>query len=598
MYRPSGCPTRLISILMAFALTAASGCASPGKSGGFAAVTPADTERVAESATAADKKTASTADATLTGYPVRSFPSGSLYQLLVAEFAGMRGDLPLAVATYRAQALATRDPNVMTRAVQTASYAKNRSVVQELSSLWVEIEPDNHEANRLAFYFAARGHEFESAINHAERLLDMGDSDAIASLPGFTENIDHEKRAQLIERYNTLAADPALDPKVLLGKLRLEGQQGELNQALITGKKLMKLEPDNEDARAAFAQILYRNGQPDTAMDILQQGIERQPNNKKLNLLMVRFVADNDLEAARERLSRLVDLYQNDVDLLYSLALLNKQLGFIEDARSAFRKMISHNRRASDAHYHLAVIADQNGDVGQALSNFALVGEGEYFMPALARMSELMIEQGRVTDARLYLHRLRLQQPQLVVPLYRLESELLMGARHYDSAHSLLTEGLTDNPDNIDLLYTRSLVSEKRKDIEGMEQDLRAILERDRNNASALNALGYSLTNHTTRYQEALSLIRKAHALSPDDAAIIDSLGWVMYRLGNNQEALVYLRQAMASIPDPEVAAHLGEVLWVTGERQEAIKIWREALEVDPDSEYLRDTLERFQVSL
>ncbi len=598
MVRLSGRPAKLLSLLAAFAFVTASGCASHGKSAGSAAVAPANTDHASKPSVTVDEQVTLPVKESPATYPVRSFPPGSLYELLVAEFAGMRGDLPLAVAQYRAQALATRDPKVMARAVQTASYAKNRGVVQELSALWVDIEPDNQEANRIAFYFAARGHDLESAITYAERLLNMGDSDAIASLPGFTEKLDRKKRAALLERYNALDPDLALNPKTLLGKLRLQGQQGELDQALITGNKLLELEPKNEDARLVFAQVLHRNGLPDTAMDILQQGIEAKPDSKKLNLLMVRFVADNNLEAARERLSKLVDLYQEDVDLLYSLALLNKQLGFTEDARSAFRKMISHNRRVADAHYHLADIAEQNGDTEEALFNFALVGEGEHFLPALARMTELMIDKGQMTHARLYLHRLRLQRPQMVVPLYRLESELLMGAKHYDSAYSLLTEGLTDNPENFDLLYTRSLVSEKRKDIDAMEQDLRAILNRDNNNAAALNALGYSLTNHTTRYEEALSLIRKAHELNPDDAAIIDSLGWVLYRLGNNEEALMYLRQAMASIPDPEVAAHLGEVLWVTGDREEARKIWREALENDPNSEYLRDTLDRFQVSL
>lgn len=597
MYRPSGRPATLIGVVVALAVATASGCASQGKSATPAPAAHTSPGRTVQAESTAIDNEPSAADSPLIDYPVRPFPSGSMYDLLVAEFAGMRGDLALAVAKYHAQALATRDPNVLARAVQTASYARDRAVVEELGYLWAEIEPDNLEANRVAFYFAARDNEVEAALNYAQRLLDLGDGDAIVSLPGFTEKLDPEKRAPIIDRYNALSPDLTLTPKVLLGRLRLESQQGDLDQALITGETLLDLEPDNEDARLVFAQVLYGNGLPDNAMRVLREGIERRPNSKKLNLLMIRFIADNDLEEAHARLSTLVELYQDDVDLLYSLALLNKQLGFLEDARSAFKKMISHNRRVADAHYHLADIADRGGDVDEALSNYALVGEGEHFMPALARMTTLMMDRGQMTEARLYLHRLRLHNPEMVVPLYRLESELLMGARHYDSAYSLLTEGLTDDPHNFDLLYTRSLVSEKRRDIKAVEQDLRAILVRDKNNASALNALGYSLTNHTTRYQEALSLIRKAHALSPDDAAIIDSLGWVLYRLGNTEEALAYLRRAMATIPDSEVAAHLGEVLWVTGNRREAMKIWREGLENDPDSEYLNETMDRFQAS-
>ncbi|MFZ5654890.1 MAG: tetratricopeptide repeat protein, partial [Pseudomonadota bacterium] len=120
-------------------------------------------------------------------------------------------------------------------------------------------------------------------------------------------------------------------------------------------------------------------------------------------------------------------------------------------------------------------------------------------------------------------------------------------------------------------------------------------LAMDADNAAALNALGYSLTNHTDRYEEAQRLIERALALAPDDAAIIDSLGWVLYRRGQHQRAIVELRRAAELLPDPEVAAHLGEVLWVVGERQQARSVWEEALERFPDDRLIRETMRRLQ---
>jgi tetratricopeptide (TPR) repeat protein len=155
-------------------------------------------------------------------------------------------------------------------------------------------------------------------------------------------------------------------------------------------------------------------------------------------------------------------------------------------------------------------------------------------------------------------------------------------------------EGLTAFTDNEELLYSRSLTAEKMGRIDMMEQDLKRILQRDPNNARALNALGYTLADRTDRYQEAYGYIERAFKQRPDDIAILDSMGWVLYRLGRLDEAQEYLRRAAAQIRDGEIAAHLGEVLWAAGKRDEARQIWEEALKFAPDHEVLQQTIQRF----
>ncbi|MGF1525665.1 MAG: tetratricopeptide repeat protein [Candidatus Competibacterales bacterium] len=118
-------------------------------------------------------------------------------------------------------------------------------------------------------------------------------------------------------------------------------------------------------------------------------------------------------------------------------------------------------------------------------------------------------------------------------------------------------------------------------------RDLRTILELDPDNGHALNALGYTLTDRTDRHQEALGYIERAYALLPNDAAVVDSMGWVHYRLGNLDKALTYLRRAYDLDPDPEIGAHLSEVLWYLGKRDEARTLWQRAVEASPDSEHL-----------
>lgn len=157
----------------------------------------------------------------------------------------------------------------------------------------------------------------------------------------------------------------------------------------------------------------------------------------------------------------------------------------------------------------------------------------------------------------------------------------------------MLQQAIKLYPDDLNLLYTRAMLAEKRDDLAQMEKDLRSIISREPENAMALNALGYTLADRTTRYAEAKGLIEKAHQINPEDPAVLDSLGWVNYRLGNLDEAERLLRQALERFPDHEVAAHLGEVLWANGKRREARHVWAKALEDQPDSPILRKTLLR-----
>lgn len=222
-----------------------------------------------------------------------------------------------------------------------------------------------------------------------------------------------------------------------------------------------------------------------------------------------------------------------------------------------------------------------------------MVGPSNDYLPAQQRQAELLFNQQRNDDASRRLAEAREAQPDYAIQLYLIEAEGLSNHDQVDSAWQVINQGLEQFPDDLNLLYTRAMLAEKRDDLAQLEHDLRYILEREPDHAMALNALGYTLADRTTRYQEAHDLIEKAHQLNPDDPAILDSLGWVNYRLGNLEEAERFLRLALKKFPDHEVAAHLGEVLWARGKQREARSVWREALAETPDSPILRDTLSR-----
>ena len=146
-----------------------------------------------------------------------------------------------------------------------------------------------------------------------------------------------------------------------------------------------------------------------------------------------------------------------------------------------------------------------------------------------------------------------------------------------------------------DLLYSRAMLAEKMDRLDVLEADLKAIIAEDENNATALNALGYTLADRTDRYEEAYAYVKRAYELSPNDFYILDSMGWVMYRLGRLDEAVEFLQKALELRNDPEIAAHLGEVLWVMGDKQAAEKVWETALKDTPTDDRLLKVIQRFK---
>jgi tetratricopeptide (TPR) repeat protein len=204
-----------------------------------------------------------------------------------------------------------------------------------------------------------------------------------------------------------------------------------------------------------------------------------------------------------------------------------------------------------------------------------------------------MVRQGRLEDMHEYLQALRLKNPETSVAFDLIEGQVLSDAGYLEEAYNVYAQALENDPDNEDLLYSRALAAEKLGKYELAEQDMRHILRNDPDNVRTLNALGYTLADRTDRYQEALGYISRALQQKPDDPAIIDSMGWVQFRLGNLAEARRYLERAWELTRDSEIGAHLGEVLWAQGEYDAARRIWDEAKLTNPDNPALLDVLKR-----
>jgi len=548
-------------------------------------------EREAPPAPAPEPAVASEPATTSTGVD-----ADTLYKLLVAEFAGRRGELDLAVSSYLEVARDTRDPAVAERAVRVAVFARDQQGGLEAARLWTEVAPDSKEAQQVYATLLVRGGEVTLAVEHFERLVASSGDAADQQLRRIAQLLNHEKdREAALAVMRKLAERYPESVDAQFGLARLLARASKLEEATTVLTAVLALDGGNESAAVLRARLLQRQDRTADALAGLAGFLAANPEARSARTAYARLLVDaKRYEDARGEFERLVTSVPDNPDLRYALALLLLQTERRNQAEPHFRQLAEGRKRRDSAWFYLGQIAEARGGAEEALADYRRVADGEHALDARVRAALLLSRQGRIDEARAYLRGYRSRAPAEAIRIHRAEAELLTRAERFADAMAVYDAALEEFPQNSDLLYARAMVAEKMGRIDLLERDLRSVLARDPDNADALNALGYTLADRTDRLEEALGYIERAYAIKPDDHYVVDSMGWVMYRMGRHREALELLRRAFGMRGDPEIAAHLGEVLWVTGARDEARKIWQAALQGTPDHKALREVIQRF----
>jgi tetratricopeptide (TPR) repeat protein len=528
--------------------------------------------------------------------PERPFPDDSLYPLLVAEFALRRRDYEVALDNYLTQSRILRDAGVSAHTTHLTQFMQREPEALSAAQLWVELDPNNVEANgTLASLLVRRGRTVEALPHLALAERSGAEANFPTLLNGF-KRLDEQQRAELVAGINELAAEFPENTQLLLTQALIHAEYDQYDLALDKLDKLFDLETYQPQAVLLEAKILL-TVDAKKPFARLQQALEEDPENKRLRLQYARLLTASDMAAARQQFEILSVQSPRDGDLLLSLALINREVGDDLAAKAYLNQLLSLEQRTDEAHFYLGRIAETAGNPQEAVSQYMQVEDSREYLAANNRLGRILIAGGKLQHSHVWFNQQREENPARREQLFGLEADLLIQAGALDAAVQVLNQALVETPTSTSLLYARSMLREQQGDLVLMEKDLRAIIASDPNNSTAINALGYSLANRTERYTEAMALISQALVLEPDEPAILDSMGWVLYRTGRYEEALDYLTRAYAAFPDPEVAAHLGEVLWVTGDTDAATAVWQGALLKDPDHEILLSTLERLGIS-
>lgn len=521
-----------------------------------------------------------------------------VYAVLVGDVAVQRRNPRMAFTHYLLAARLAGDVKMAQLAARSAMALDDRDAEQRAVKLWLELAPESLEAQQLAAYVAIKADDIPVALGHLRRVIAMAhDREKDGYLHAARLLADLEPPQRRLDLLRGLIAEDG-DTAEAYFSLALVAAGAELyDDAVAATRRTLELRPDWSEAQIFLVRLLLGQEKRAEARETLETFVAQDQGDRGLRMLYAQLLVDErEFVNARGVFADMLVKDPKDPDVLFALGILSLQLEDLGAARDYFTRLNDSGQRKDDAAYYLGQVEEEADNFDLALAWYQKVA-GTNAGDAQVRVARLLARKGQIERAREILHRLRDDDPDDQVTLYLVEAEILRELGRNDDAMAVYTEALEQSPDNTDLLYARGLhaVSVDRLDI--MEGDLRAIIDADPNHADALNALGYSLADHTDRYQEALGYVERALALKPDEPAILDSIGWVYYRLGRLQEALEYLRRAAAGNDDPEIAAHLGEVLWAAGEHEEARQIWQKALSEDPEHAYLLRVMGRHRVT-
>jgi tetratricopeptide (TPR) repeat protein len=526
--------------------------------------------------------------------PAQRLSGEMVYDILLGEIAGQRGAMDVSVARYLQAAQQSQDPRVAERAVQIASFAKQYDLAIGAARRWVALDGTNMEARKALTALALQQGDLDEVVTQVDYMLNNSDDPEDSFRMVTAVLARHGDKQAALEAVHKLVDRHPDNPHAwtALSRLAVVAEQPDI--ALDAVNRALALQPGSADTIILKAQVLVRKAQKAEATALLKDAVRQQPENTDLLFAYGRMLLDGEnLEGAKQQFRKVVKVDPSHADALYSLALLELETGAFRSGEAHLVQLLELNQHVQNAHYYLGYATAEQGKDLQALDWYLKVESGDYWSQAQLRAAGLMVKQGEFERMQEHMRTLRQKNPQLSSQLYIIEGQALTDADLHMQAYRLYETALESNPDDLDLLYSYSLTAEKLDKLDVAEANLRRILAIDPDNVRALNAFGYTLADRTDRHEEALQYISKAYAKEPDDPAIIDSMGWVYFRLGDLDKAREFLQRAWDMSSDSEIGAHYGEVLWMRGEYAAAREVWNTSRKASPDNPVLLEVINR-----
>ncbi|HEY2020603.1 tetratricopeptide repeat protein [Paraburkholderia sp.] len=545
-------------------------------------------------ATAEDEKS-------LPGVPLSS---QIVFQVLAAEIALQRDQPAPAYQTYLALARDTHDPRMAQRATEIALAAQSPTDALAAAQLWQQYAPSSERAAQLdASLLVLSGKPDDAAPILSRELAKVPDENRGSAVLALQLLLSRgPNRIGGLHVLQDLLKNDMNRPEAQLAVARQQLVANDAPGARKSLEQALTLKPDYLPAALMLSQMGPEERQE--AIASLEKYVQQNPKSHDARLALAQmYLASDRLDDAQKQFELMRKANSNDLTPLMALGLIKIQQKNFADAQTYLMQYAQQAEKTpgadpGQAYIYLAQLSlEQKNEMAASDWLNRISPTSQQYIPAQITRAQLLAKQGRTEDARKLLANLQVSDPRDAALIVRTDAAILFDAKHYQEAEQRLQQATANFPDDPDLTYDYAMAAEKTGHFDVMEAQLRKLIQTQPDNPQAYNALGYSLADRNQRLPEADQLVEKASALAPNDAFIMDSVGWVKYRMGDTADAIKLLRKAYSIQPNAEIGAHLGEVLWKAGEQDQARAAFRDARKLEPNNDTLVKTLQRLQVN-
>jgi tetratricopeptide (TPR) repeat protein len=520
-----------------------------------------------------------------------------MYLLLAADIAMQRQQYSLAYEAYMELSKRVHDPKFAEQAAKLALQIKDSRKTNDAVSMWINQEPKNVTARKLAALTALRGHDKNIAVKQLNALLTAEPDNFENALLELSSILQKEGKEKFIyDALESLSTKTSSNKAVIYFVQSLLSMQMKNNaQAENKVKQTLQLQPDWEHPLLIQAQLAFMANDFNRVKSLLTAAVLKHPNNVPFKKLLAQtLIKTSDYESAAGLYESLINQNPKEGDNYIALALINLELNKDENAQTILKTLSEQSQWESAANFYLGKIEEKHNNSAAAVVLFDKVTDQQLSLEAAISSINLLVKERQFEQVDSRLSVLLQKYPQQKLRFVLMQASLYSQQNQQEKSFNLLSEMLVEFPDEKDVLYTRALVAEHLGKMEVLETDLKKIIAKYPDDVDALNALGYKLLDDSGRYREAEKYLQHAIKLRPSEPAIMDSYGWLLFKIGKYPQALNYLQSAYEKQNSGEIAAHLCEVLWSMGRKEEAQLVFDNALKVSPEDVDLMDFKQRF----
>ncbi len=516
-----------------------------------------------------------------------------IYNAIYINFAMQKGRYEEALALFIQNIDLMEDLKLFPRMARISLQFNKIEETSIIVDKWLELKPDSILAHNLGISASLEEADFMKTrliFNNYLKLINQEDKSYYSRLINIlSENSNRYNVVSFFEKY--LEKNPnRLLTESFIELLRFYNQY---TKAL---EYIDKIGINNDRTlvryKASSLSAINRNQE---AIELLTNYLETKKNtDRQIQFELINlYILVKDLKAAEELINKILDVDPENFELIYQIGALCYNAGSYNLSEKYFSYLLSKDLASSDVNFFLGLIDHNNGNFDEAIRHFERVKDGDRKFEAQIRKSSSIRKSSNINNAIQYLDKLmdEYKSDSLKINILLTEISLYNEEKQFFNIIDLVDKSIKRYPNNLRLIYSRAMAYESLKKINEMEEDLKYILSIDSKNSNTLNALGYSLTIHTERYNEAEKYIRKALEYDPGNAAILDSLGWVLYKKGDIKNALHYIELAYNKDQDPEIVEHFCEILIKSGFLKRSKEVMKIEIEKNPDNTDLLNKL-------